>query len=62
MADVRGFDWDAANVGHILRHGVTPFEVEEAVSRPNVTVPAKPLAAKSAGSYLARRLPTGTWS
>lgn len=41
MADVRGFDWDAANVGHILRHGVTPFEVEEAVSRPNVTVPAK---------------------
>ena len=24
------FDWDAANVGHIARHGVTPGECEEA--------------------------------
>ena len=24
------FDWDAANVGHIARHGVTPEECEEA--------------------------------
>jgi len=23
------FDWDAANVGHIARHGVKPEEVEE---------------------------------
>ena len=25
-----GFDWDTANVNHILRHGVVPEEVEEA--------------------------------
>jgi uncharacterized DUF497 family protein len=36
-----GFDWDAANVAHILRHAVTPFEVEDAVTRPHVTFPAK---------------------
>jgi len=24
---LRGFDWDAATVGHILRHAVTPYEV-----------------------------------
>jgi hypothetical protein len=24
-----GFDWDAANVSHIFRHGVMPAEVEE---------------------------------
>ena len=23
------FDWDAANIGHIARHGVAPSEVEE---------------------------------
>ena len=36
-----GFDWDAANVSHILRHGVTPFEVEEVVDRAHVIIPAK---------------------
>jgi hypothetical protein len=41
MDEVTGFDWDAANVGHILRHGLTPFEVEEAVGRPHATMPAK---------------------
>jgi len=41
MAAIEGFDWDAANVGHILLHGVTPFEVEEVVGRPHVTIPAK---------------------
>ncbi len=41
MDDLAGFDWDAANVGHILRHAVTPFEVEDVVSRPHVTVAAK---------------------
>jgi uncharacterized DUF497 family protein len=39
--DLVGCDWDAANVGHILRHGVTPFEVEDVVGRPHVTIPAK---------------------
>jgi uncharacterized DUF497 family protein len=28
-------------VGHILRHGVTPLEVEEAVSRTHVAIPAQ---------------------
>ena len=33
LDQIEGFDWDAANVGHILRHAVTPVEVEEAVDR-----------------------------
>jgi uncharacterized DUF497 family protein len=39
--EIAGFDWDAANVGHTLRHAVTPFEVEEVVARPHITVPAR---------------------
>ena len=39
--ELDGFDWDAANVGHISRHAVTPFEVEEVVARPHVTIAAK---------------------
>lgn len=35
-----GFDWDAANVGHILRHAVTPLEVEEVAGRALVIVAA----------------------
>ncbi|HEY1185892.1 MAG TPA: BrnT family toxin [Bryobacteraceae bacterium] len=35
------FDWDAANVGHILRHAVTPFEVEEVAGGTHAIVPAK---------------------
>ena len=27
-----GFDWDADNVGHIARHGIWPWEAEEAVA------------------------------
>jgi uncharacterized DUF497 family protein len=38
---LKGFDWDAANVEHILRHAVTPFEVEQAAGRPHVIIPAK---------------------
>lgn len=38
---IEGFDWDPANVGHVLRHAVTPSEVEETVSRPHVVVPAQ---------------------
>jgi hypothetical protein len=34
MDEIEGFDWDAANVGHILRHAVTPAEAEEVVIRP----------------------------
>ena len=33
----RDFDWDEANIEHILRHNVAPFEVEEAcVNKPYV--------------------------
>jgi hypothetical protein len=35
MAEIKGLDWDAGNVGHIRRHAVTPFEVEEVVGRPH---------------------------
>lgn len=28
------FDWDEANVGHVVRHGVEPWEAEEAVLDP----------------------------
>jgi uncharacterized DUF497 family protein len=38
---LRGFDWDDANQHHILRHGVIPKEVEEAVSQKNVILTAK---------------------
>jgi uncharacterized DUF497 family protein len=41
MAATNSFEWDTANVAHILRHSVTPFEVEDAVSRPHVTIRAK---------------------
>jgi len=40
MDEIDGFDWDAANVGHIRRHAVTPFDVEEVAGRPHVTIPA----------------------
>ena len=43
-ADIQGFDWDAANVGHIMLHAVTPFEVEEAAARPHVTIRARTVA------------------
>ena len=36
-----GFDWDEANEVHILRHGVLPIEVEEAVSPKNVVLRAR---------------------
>ena len=41
MDELEGFDWDAANVGHILRHAVTPFEVEEVVGRSNIYIGAR---------------------
>jgi hypothetical protein len=38
---VEGFEWDDANLDHITRHFVTPFEVEEVVGRAHVIVPAR---------------------
>ncbi|HEY6345787.1 MAG TPA: BrnT family toxin [Bryobacteraceae bacterium] len=39
--EIEGFDWDPANVAHILRHAVTPFEVEEVVNRPHIAIAAR---------------------
>lgn len=47
MGAIEGFDWDAANVGHIMRHSVTPFEVEEVVGRPHVVIPASMVKGES---------------
>ena len=36
------FDWDDANIDHIARHGLEPYEVEEALLDPNLlTVTAR---------------------
>ena len=35
MNDEQEFNWDDANVGHLARHGVSPFEAEEAVLDPH---------------------------
>jgi uncharacterized protein len=49
-----GFDWDAANVEHTLRHQVTPFEVEEAVSLPHLTFPAPAVTGEKRWKLLGR--------
>jgi uncharacterized DUF497 family protein len=41
LEKIEGFDWDNANVGHIVRHAVTPFEVEEVTDGKCVVVPAR---------------------
>ena len=41
MGEIERFDWDTADVGHILHHAVTPSEVEEVAGRPHMTVPAQ---------------------
>ena len=51
---IEGFDWDAANVGHILRHAVTPFEVEEATGRPHVVIPARTIKGESRSKLLGK--------
>jgi hypothetical protein len=38
---IEGFDWDNANIGRIVRHAVTPFEVEEVTGGKYVVIPAK---------------------
>lgn len=44
LDDLHGFDWDVANVKHILRHRVAPFEVEEAVALPHIVIPGRTVA------------------
>jgi hypothetical protein len=62
MDEIKGFDWDAANVGHILRHAVTPFEVEEVAVRPHVTIPAKTVQGEERWKLFGKQHPTATWS
>jgi hypothetical protein len=38
---IEGFEWDNANTGHIVRHAVTPFEVEEVTGGKYVIIAAK---------------------
>jgi len=61
LSGLEGFDWDAHNVGHIARHGVTPIEVEQVTRQPHVLFPAaarhgesrwKLLGRTKAGRYL----------
>ena len=56
---LNGFEWDTANVSHIQRHGVTPFEVEEIATGRHVRFPA---VTKRAGNYSEKRHPTATSS
>jgi uncharacterized DUF497 family protein len=48
---IEGFDWDNANVGHILRHAVTPFEVfsSRVVTSPVCGCPANAAAEEVTG-------------
>jgi hypothetical protein len=38
---IEGFDWDNANIAHIMRYTVTPFEVEEITGGKYVVIAAK---------------------
>ena len=55
-----GFDWDDANVGHIVRHAVTPFEVEEVPGGKCLIIPARTVKREKRWNYLARRHPGDT--
>lgn len=46
------FDWDEGNEGHVARHGVEPYEVEEALLDPW----RKPLSAHNRGGEKRRGL------
>ncbi|MGA1997519.1 MAG: hypothetical protein ABSH45_17235 [Bryobacteraceae bacterium] len=61
MAEIEGFDWDAANVGHILRHAVTPFEVEEVAGRPHVTIPARTIKGEKRWKLLGKTASNRSW-
>lgn len=59
---IEGFDWDNANLGHILRHAVTPSKSKRSPSANTSSSPREPSNARGDGSCLARRHPGGTWS
>jgi len=43
---LHGFDWDAANVGHILCHAVAPAEVEQVAGATHIIIPARAVRAE----------------
>ena len=45
---IEGFDWDSANVAHILRHAVTPFDVEEVTGNRYAVILARTIKAREA--------------
>jgi hypothetical protein len=59
---IEGFDWDTANVDHILRHDVTPIEVEEITGGTYVIIPATTVKREKRWSCLAKRHPGDSWS
>jgi uncharacterized DUF497 family protein len=50
----KGFDWDPHNAGHVARHGVTPAEVEEALERAHVIIPARNMHGEKRWKLLGR--------
>jgi hypothetical protein len=62
LVGLKGFDWDQHNVGHVTRHHVDPEEVEAAVWRPHVIVPARAVGDEIAGRCSVRLWPGVTWS
>jgi hypothetical protein len=58
---IEGFDWDYANVGHVARHAVTPFEVEEVTTGKYVAIQARTVKGERRWKLfgMARRRPGG---
>jgi uncharacterized DUF497 family protein len=51
---IEGFEWDVDNVSHVGRHGVTPFEVEEAMAGRHVVIPARAVQGEERWKLLGR--------
>jgi hypothetical protein len=59
---VEGFDWDGANVGHILRHAITLSKLKKQWAAPTSLFQRVPFMARIAGSFLAERHAAAIWS
>ena len=51
--EINGFEWDAHNIAHIVRHQVVPSEVEELFNRMRITEEAKPRASGKEKRFIA---------
>ena len=47
MEALDGFEWDAANLSHLMRHDVEPSEVEEVSNRAHLVVRAKTIGGEN---------------